>query len=309
MSSSPARPAGTGRVLFLGDAVVDLIAERWSDRVADARSFVPHLGGTVANMAVTAAAAGAPVALAGGAGSDAWGQWLRDRLAAEDVDVSLFELSPDVQTQLALVTVDLDGEPHYDVYGQAAQIVLSPIGGRVQEEVQGSGAVVISSSTLVGPEERELTMRVREAALELERPLIFDVNLSRHRWRTRAEAAACANACVSRALLVRATAVEAAVMTGEDEPEAAALALVKAGARLVVLTLGGGGAILRGELRADAPGVPVRVLSTIGGGDVLTGTLIARLTQSRFYPPSVAAALPAAVAEAARASERWGALD
>jgi sugar/nucleoside kinase (ribokinase family) len=98
-------------------------------------------------------------------------------------------------------------------------------------------------------------------------------------------------------------------MTGEDEPEAAALALVKAGARLVVLTLASGGAILRGELRAAAPGVPVRVLSTIGAGDVLMGTLIARLAQSRFYPPSVAAALPAAVAEAARAHERWGGLD
>ena len=34
------------------------------------------------------------------------------------------------------------------------------------------------------------------------------------------------------------------------------MALVKAGARLVVLTLGADGAILRGELRADVPGSP-----------------------------------------------------
>ncbi len=45
-------------------------------------------------------------------------------------------------------------------------------------------------------------------------------------------------------------------MTGEDDPERAALALLKAGARIVVITLGAGGAILRGELRADVPGVP-----------------------------------------------------
>jgi fructokinase len=98
-------------------------------------------------------------------------------------------------------------------------------------------------------------------------------------------------------------------MTGEDDPEAAATALVKAGARLVVLTLGRSGAILRGELRADARGVAVRVLSTMGAGDVLTGTLIARLAASRFYPPSVAAGLPTAVEAAARACERWGSLD
>jgi sugar/nucleoside kinase (ribokinase family) len=152
-------------------------------------------------------------------------------------------------------------------------------------------------------------MRAREAALELERPVIFDANLRLHRWRSRADAAASANACVPGTLLVRATAAEAAVMTGEDDPEAAASSLIKAGARLVALTLGAKGAILRGELRANAPGPPARVLSTIGAGEVLTGILIARLTESRFYPPSVAAALRDAVAGAANACERWGALD
>jgi fructokinase len=304
-----ARPSPPGRVLCLGDALVDLIAESWAEEVAEAKAFFPHFGGTVANVAVAAAAQGVPVALAGGAGADSWGRWLRDRLVREGVDVSLFELAPDAQTQLALVTVDSGGEPHYEIYGQAGQTVAGVLGDRVEEEVERSAAVVISSNTLVGPEERELTMRVRQTALDLGRPLIFDANLRLHRWRTRAEAAARANACVPRALLVRATASEAAVMTGEDDPEAAATALVKAGARLVVLTLGRDGAILRGELRADAKGVPARVLSTMGAGDVLTGTLIARLAQSRFYPPSVAAALPAAVSAAARACEHWGSLD
>ncbi|HEY1523571.1 MAG TPA: PfkB family carbohydrate kinase [Solirubrobacteraceae bacterium] len=309
MSPPRVRSGGPSRVLCLGDALVDLIAERWVQEVAQARAFVPHFGGAVANVAVAAAAEGAPVALAGGAGADTWGHWLRERLVREGVDVSLFELFPDAQTQLALVTVDSGGEPHYDIYGQAGQAVVRVLGERVQEEVERAAAVVIGSNTLVGPDERELTMRVRETALELERPLVFDANLHLHRWRTRAEAAACANACVPRALLVRATAAEAAVMTGEDDPEAAASALVKAGARLVVLTLGRSGAMLRGELRADAPGVPARILSTIGAGGVLTGVLIARLVESRFYPPSVAAALAASVTAAARACERWGSLD
>jgi sugar/nucleoside kinase (ribokinase family) len=102
---------------------------------------------------------------------------------------------------------------------------------------------------------------------------------------------------------------EAALMTGESDPEGAALALVKGGARLVVLTLGARGAMLRGQLRTDAPGVPVNIVSTLGAGDVLTGVLVAKLALSDFYPPSVAAALPDAVAQAARACERWGSLD
>jgi sugar/nucleoside kinase (ribokinase family) len=309
VTSSRPTPGAPRRVLCLGDALVDLIAERWIEGPAEAGAFVPHFGGTVANVAVAAAAAGAPVALAGGAGADPWGAWLRGRLVADGVDVSLFELNPERQTLLALVTVDRHGEPRYTIYGQAGETVVASLAGCVREEVERSAAVLLSSNTLVGPGERDVTMQAREAALEFERPVLFDANLRLHRWRSRAEAAACANACVPQALLVRATAAEAAVMTGEDDPEAAASALLKAGARLVVLTLGAGGAILRGELRADAQGVPARILSTMGAGDVLTGVLVARLAQTRFYPPSVAAALPAAVAAAARACERWGALD
>ena len=81
-------------------------------------------------------------------------------------------------------------------------------------------------------------MRARELALSLDRPVVFDPQLRLDRWRSRAEAAATANACVPDALLVRASAGDAALMTGEDDPERAALALLKAGARMVVLTLG-----------------------------------------------------------------------
>jgi fructokinase len=152
-------------------------------------------------------------------------------------------------------------------------------------------------------------MRARELALELDRPVIFDPNLRLHRWPSRADATASANACVPGALLVRATHGEAALMTGEDDPDRAANALLKAGARLVVITLGAEGALLRGELRADVRGVPVDVVSTVGAGDVLTGVLVARLALSGFYPSAVAVALKEAVAESARACRRWGALD
>jgi fructokinase len=152
-------------------------------------------------------------------------------------------------------------------------------------------------------------MHAREIALARGKHVIFDPNLRLHRWSSRADAAASANACVPGSLLVRANRSESELMTGERDPEKAAVALLKAGARLVVITLGSEGAILRGELRADAPGVPARVRSTIGAGDVLTGILLARLAASGFYPAAAAASLRDAVAESARACERWGALD
>ncbi len=297
------------RTLCLGEALVDLICQRPLQSLAGADSFVPHFGGAVANVAVTAARAGARVALAGGAGDDAWGAWLRDRLDAEGVDLGCFTLVPGAQTPLAVVTVNSEAEATYAIYGEAIATVLHALSDRVEEAVADSAALFLSSNTLVTAAERELSMRVRACAIELERPVIFDPNFRLHRWSSNADAAASANACVPGSLLVRANAAEAALMTGEDDPERAAVALVKAGARLVVITLGPEGAILRGELRGEAPGVHADVISTIGAGDVFTGTLLARLAITGFYPPAVAAALPEAVARSARACERWGALD
>lgn len=288
---------------------MDLICERWADDVRDASSFVPHFAGPVAVVAAVAAAAGAPVALAGSAGADAWGEWLRDRLIREGVDVSLFDLAQDVRTQLALITVNRHGEPSRTFYGDPEASLTGALASGLTQAVERSAALLISSDTLVGEAERELTMQARTAALELERPVIFDANLRLHRWRSRADAAATANTCVPRSLLVCASAAEATLLTGEEDPEAAASSLLKAGARMVVVNLGADGAILRGELRANAAGVPARALSATGADDVLTGILLARLARSRFYPPAVAAALGDAVAGAARACERWGSLD
>jgi fructokinase len=305
-SGETARPT---RILCLGEALVDLICERPAEDLAQADAFVPHFGGAVANVAVVAARAGARVALAGGAGEDDWGAWLRDRLVAEGVDVSLFALMSGLKTPVARVTVDAQGEATYRIEGETIPTIVGALHDRLDQAVEGSAGLFISSNTLLGAGEREVTMRARSVALELERPVIFDPNLRLHRWRSRADAAASANACVPGALLVRANHAEAALMTGEEDPERAAQALLKGGAEMVVITLGPRGALLRGKLRADAPGVPVKVLSTIGAGDALTGTLLAKLALSNFYPPVVAASLREAVAASAAVCEQWGALE
>ncbi|PZS07897.1 MAG: hypothetical protein DLM64_13900 [Solirubrobacterales bacterium] len=305
-------PPGEGppaRTLCLGEALVDLICERQIEDLGEADAFVPHFGGAVANVAVIAARAGGRVALAGGAGEDDWGSWLRDRLEDEGVELSCFELLAGHQTPVAVVTVDFAGEARYHIYGETIATVAGALGDRIEQAVRESAALFISSNTLVGEQERAVTMRARELALSLERPVVLDPNLRLHRWRSHADAAASANACVPGALLVRCNQAEAALMTGEQDPERGATALVKAGARMVVITLGARGAILRGELRADVPGVGVEVRSTIGAGDVLTGVLLGKLALTGYYPPAVAASLRDAVAQSARACERWGAIE
>jgi fructokinase len=333
--TSPDQPPPGAPTLCLGDPIVEFVCERPVASVSEADAFAPRVGGAVANVSVVAARRGAHVALAGGAGDDGWGRWLCDRLAREGVERQWLDLVPGAQTPVAIVTVDAEGRPSRQAYGER---VGAGAGFRTDEAVRASAALLITSG---GPHESEVTMRARELALSLGRPIVFDPQIRVGEWRSRAEAAAAANALVPGALLVCAGAGDAELMTGEDDPERAALALLKAGARMVVLTLGGfelgafEGAILRGELRldvdagdlpatvvgdvpatvvADVPAtvvgevpatvvgeVPAKVVGAASAGEVLTGFLLARLATSAFYPSSVAASLPEAVAEAARA--------
>lgn len=286
-----------------------MICERPVSSLAEADMFVPHFGGAVASVALMAARAGARMALAGGAGDDEWGGWLRGQLERAGVDLRHFKLIEDMPTPLALTTVDAAGKPTRRMYADAIATVVNALWGGVEDAVDACGGLFISSGTLVGEAERQVTMKARERALALEHPLIFDPRLRLHRWSSKADAAASANACVPGALLVRASAVDARLMTGEDDLERASLALRKAGARNVVITDGSARALLRGKIRLDVEGVPARVVSTIGTGDALMATLLARLQITGFYEPAIAAALKEGMIAAAKACERWGACD
>jgi sugar/nucleoside kinase (ribokinase family) len=294
--------------LCLGEALVDLVCERPVSDWDEADSFVPHFGGAVANVAVAAAGVGAEVALAGGAGEDPWGRWLRDRLRDAGVDLRWFRLLPGVATPVAFVLIDFDGEPRYQIYGQGIEAIVGSAGPRLPEAIADSQALFFSSNTLADEGQRRLTMLARERALATGRHVCFDPNLRLHRWPAIEPAVSACRQCLDGALLVRCNREEAELLTGEPDPERAARALVGAGARLAVVTLGPDGALLRGEVSADASPRPARVVSSMGAGDALMGTLLGRLGLGGWEPEAAAAALDEAVEAAARATERWGAV-
>lgn len=296
--------------LCLGEAIVDLVCEQPVDDLAQADGFRPHFGGAVANVAVAAAERGAPVALAGATADDTWAAWLRARLERAGVGLECFEPVGGRHTPVAFVTADSAGEPSYRIYAGGPRATLAAVTERLPAAIDGADALFFSSNTLADDAERELTMAARARALELGRPVVFDPNLRLHRWGGVEAAVQRANACVPDALLVRANRAEAELMTGEPDPRRAADALVGAGAHTAIVTSGGEGAVLRGEVSAEVPAcTTARVVCTMGAGDVFTGVVLARLARADFHPSAAAQALEEAAREAAHATERWGAIE
>lgn len=297
------------RITCLGEALVDLVCERPASGPTDVDAFVPHFGGAMANVAVQAAHHGAEVALCGGVGDDVWGHWLAAQLREAGVDTADLVHEPGGRTPLALVTVDADGEPSFAIYGSTTGLGLVPAAGRIAGAVGRADLLVVSSNTLLGDAERQLTMDARDQALAANAKVIVDANIRLPRWPDAATARAATLALLDGCFLAKMNAHEAQLLTGESDPVAAAEALRGDVARNVVVTSGDGGAILRGEgnVAREVAALPVVVKNTAGAGDAVTGVLVATLAASGGYAPSLVVALPSAMEAAARVVQHWGA--
>lgn len=296
-------------VLCFGEAIIDLFCERPVDSLGEADAFVPHCGGAPANAAVAAAQCGAQVSLAGGVGDDAWGDWLASRLSTHGVGLEWFGRLPGFPTPLAFVLVKEGGEPDFIIYGEGIEAGVLSVEDRLEEAVAAHDSLLIGSNTMLGERERALTLRARELALAAGKHLLFDPNLRLRRWPDPDGARDLAVAALEGATLLKLNRAEAELLTGLADPAAAAERLVEMGARLVAVTLGADGALLRGAATADVPGMPARVVDTTGAGDVVAGVLAAALSNSGWEPQAAAGELGFAVAAAAHATETWGALD
>jgi ribokinase len=88
---------------------------------------------------------------------------------------------------------------------------------------------------------------------------------------------------------------EAAILTGELQPERAGKKLLEAGCRNVVITLGAKGALLinaTGVHRVAAP--KVKPVDTVGAGDCFTGWLATGIAEELIMEQSVERAARAA---------------
>jgi fructokinase len=298
-------------IVCLGEALVDLVSEDRNRPLIEAERFVPHSGGALANVAVAAARAGADVALAGGAGQDAWGRWLVARLESEGVDLSWFELVEGLATPVAFVAFE-DGEPAFAVYGEGIAAVVRALEGRLDECLETADALVVGSNTLVGEAERGLTRDAVEIAHERGVPIVFDPNIRAHRWSADDSAVALCREVCTRSTVVRCNFDEAIEIAGLDDVgdlEIAAESMHDLGAETAIVTSGDGPIAVRGAARADLEAPAVEVVSALGAGDAFVGGLVAALAHRGFDPSRVAEAIPAALESAAAACGSWGALD
>jgi fructokinase len=254
-------------VLCLGEALVDLVATRRGP-LGESPSFRRYAGGAPANVARALARLGAGAGWMWSLGADEMGNFLSAALAAEGVDTSRAVRTPRGRTELALVALDEHGDPTFSGYG-------FPGASRCFEESAVDPDYVASwrvlhfcSNTLIDDPGRRATLSAIAAAREADRLLSFDVNFRLHLWNGPERAVAAARQVIPGVHVVKLAHEEARLLTGLEDPLAAARRLRAWHAGLVVVTLGARGCVYAGaHHEGEVRGVPAEVVDATGAGD------------------------------------------
>lgn len=243
-------------------------------------------GGKGANQAVAAASLGANVTMVGAVGNDANAQVALERLTASAVDRSHIRRT-DAPTGLAIVVVDARGENTIIVAPGANALVDSAMVDEAADVVRGADVVVMQAEIPLSGIER--------AASLVNGRLVFNlapVTEVPHDVLRKADPLV-VNEHEGRLALRMLTGQDAAAST--DEPIVDAL--VAAGCRSVVMTLGSRGSLVHdGTTEPTAiPSAEVDVVDSTGAGDAFVGALVMRLADG------------ATLVDAARHASRVGA--
>jgi ribokinase len=277
----------TGRLLVVGSLNHDLVVavERLpgAGETVLGADLVERDGGKGANAAAAAARLGAAVAMVGSTGADARGEEARRALADVGVDVAHVERLEDRPTGVAVVAVDPDGENQIVVApGANAGLTAAAVERALDARAGAVDALLVScevpdeavAAAVRGAHARDLRCVLNPAPA---RPSL----LALARW----------------APLLTPNRTEAALLSGEEEPEAAAAALAARTGAPVVVTLGADGALLAlpdGAPVTRFPARAVAVRDTTGAGDAFNGALGARLALGDELDAAVAYAVAAA---------------
>ena len=237
----------------------------------------PQLGGAPANYSVMAARLGSHAAILSRLGDDPLGQQARETLDRFPVDVSL--LQTDTRHPTGRVTVELtDGQPSYVIHQPVAWDFLEP--SQSWLHLARSADAICFGTLAQRSAASRAAIHAVVGATTSQCHRIFDVNLRAPFY----------SAEILRESLQLATVVK---MNDAEVPLVLKLLNLSVGApehllrlgaeqildafpalRLVAITCGGDGSLLVTHTESHRhPGVPVRVLDTIGAGDAFTAAM------------------------------------
>ncbi|MET7636951.1 carbohydrate kinase [Streptomyces sp. NPDC005078] len=268
------RSGSPGSITVLGECVADIFKDPAQSGL-DGLSLRAMPGGGPANTAVALARLGTPTRFLGRFSNDAFGYLFRARLNASGVDLTASVNASEPST-LAVADLDATGQATYTFYANGAadwQWTEHELAeARVDDAVcLHTGSLALVRQPGASRIEDHLAQAREHATVSIDpnvRPLLVPPSVYRERlplW--------CAAADI-----LRLSEEDCGYLAPDASFEEACDTWHTAGTRLIVITLGGRGALVSLDgTRVTVPAPPVVTVDTVGAGDSFTAGLLHRL--------------------------------
>jgi 5-dehydro-2-deoxygluconokinase len=243
----------------IGRVGIDLYPNQLETPLREVRTYTRFVGGFAGNVATGLARLGVSTAIVSRVGADPHGEFVRDWLAGEGVDVRFLRTDPDWLTPPTFCEIWPPDNFPILFYRRptAPDWQLSPEDVD-REEIAQAPLLYATGTGLAQEPSRATTL----AALRAHRgTTIFDLDWRPTLWRDTAEYPALAAEAAASADLV---------IGNEEEVAAARLGAVP---RLVLKRGEHGATVIEDGETVDVPGYPVEVVNGLGAGDALAAAV------------------------------------
>ena len=261
-------------VIALGELLVDL-AERTKDENGYP-TLAANPGGAPGNFLAALSAYGKKTAFLAKVGDDTFGHLLKNTMRRAGIDTRGILISPDTFTTLAFVTFDAHGDRSFAFARKPGADTLAE-----------SRVFHFGSLSCTDEPARTATQKAAAYARAHGKLVTYDPNYRAPLWKTEQEAKEQILWGLSQADIVKISDEETQFLWGCG-PEEGAERVLALGARLVMVTLGPKGCLLKNKQAEFSCGCPkVHPVDTTGAGDIFGGSAISRFLELEKAPEAL----------------------
>lgn len=272
-------------VVALGELLIDFTTQSIdSDGYP---TMAAHPGGAPANFLAAIAKFGGKAGMLGKVGTDTFGKLLTNTLRGAGIETKGLVAADDVFTTLAFVTLDENGDREFAFArkpGADTQLRWEEIDPAMLAEAR---VFHFGSLSCTDEPARTATQKAAAYARAHGRLVTYDPNYRAPLWKTEQEAREQILWGLSQADIVKISDDETQFLW-DCSPEEGAERVLALGAKLVMVTLGPKGCLLKNKQADFSCGCPkVHPIDTTGAGDIFGGSAVSRFLELGKAPEAL----------------------
>ena len=245
------------------------------------RLFEQNPGGAPGNFLTVLSKMGLKTSMIGKVGCDMHGDFLIETLRQNEVGVEGVVSDDNFFTTLAFVDIAENGERHFSFSRKPGADTRIDIAEIDKELLRNTKLFHIGSLSLTDEPAKSTTHSSVDLAKSSGAIISFDPNYRASLWNTKDDAVSAIMEMLPKADILKVSDEEATLLTGESDYNHAADKLLQAGPKIVAITLGKDGVLVKkGSEHVIVPGFEVEAVDTTGAGDSFWGGFVGSLITS-----------------------------